>query len=387
VTEPDPKTSPARPLGGAGAGPPGGADEFSHIPTPRRRPPFVALGAVILAAFLGWRLRRDVAFALSSSTPTDVGEAGELARAPRASVPWNRLARLSGFPERESAVILDTQGSWEFSQLFRLHGTEGRVLVRRRADPLPAELVERDRFTGRLQRFSDLSYGDSIRRHFATRVTATHVFEPAALARALSGGAAGPVALVDIAGARVTLAAGDELTIDRLRPSEIRLELPRDRFPDVGLVRKLVEEQGGSIVEAPAPDAAPGAAARHVLVVRLPEAARDRALAAIGDVDRRVRMRPARAAYKARLGELRASGAALTIARPGEAPVELPLAEIVSARTMAPVTIADDAIVLLEGERPRDQIAKLVVLGFLAAFALTNLLALRAPAPDRGLRS
>ena len=35
-------------------------------------------------------------------------------------------------------------------------------------DPLPVSLAEQDRFTGRLLRFSDLSFAESISRHFAS---------------------------------------------------------------------------------------------------------------------------------------------------------------------------------------------------------------------------
>jgi hypothetical protein len=58
----------------------------------------------------------------------------------------------------------------------------------------------------------------------------------------------------------------------------------------------------------------------------------------------------------------------------------LPLAQIAALRTAAPVRVPPDALLLLEGERPRDHLKTLVILAFLVSFVIVNLLALRRPA-------
>ena len=91
------------------------------------------------------------------------------------------------------------QGSWVFSQLFRVLGTGDRLFVHRRENPLPAARAEADVFEGRLIRFDDLL----VRRrrsasYFSTHVVATHFFAPDVAAPALAARAPGaPLSIVD----------------------------------------------------------------------------------------------------------------------------------------------------------------------------------------------
>jgi hypothetical protein len=363
------------PVGGAPAGPPA-ADEFAAIPSRRSRSPVLAVAAILLAAFLGFKVRRDVAYALSDATPVDLGDARALAAKPADALPLNRYVRISGLPDRESAVILDTQGSWTFGQFFRLLGTQGRVFVRRVDDPLPVELAERDVFVGRLTRLSELSFAPAMRRHFANHVGATHFFRPAALRAALASGAP-PSALVDTTGEQVAIAPGDEIVVEIVRPGEVRLVFPRDRFPSPDDLVSRVRGLGGEIVRAlPARDAA----GDHGLVARFPEATRDRALSALGDLDRRVQIRAAREPRRVRLADLRATPTGLAGRSLQGETFEAPVDEIAAVATLAPVQLAEDALLLVEGDRPRAHFRTLVVVAVLAGFAVINLLALRRPA-------
>ena len=95
--------------------------------------------------------------------------------------------RVAGTPDRESALELDTKGSWVFSQFFRVLGTGDRLFVHRRENPLPAARAEADVFEGRLIRFDELPFADAIRAYFAKHVTATHFFAPDAALKALAG--------------------------------------------------------------------------------------------------------------------------------------------------------------------------------------------------------
>jgi hypothetical protein len=90
-------------------------DEFAGIPSNSRRHPVIAVGTAVLACFLLYQIKDDVLYSLSSSTAQDLGDARQVAAAKIDTLPINRTVRLSGRADRESAVVLDTQGSWNFS--------------------------------------------------------------------------------------------------------------------------------------------------------------------------------------------------------------------------------------------------------------------------------
>jgi hypothetical protein len=356
----------------AAGGPAPPEDEFANIPARSTRHPVLAAAAVVLAGFLIFQIRNDIRYALSSTAPRDMGDARTLARAPAAEVPRNQYVRLAGAADRESAVILDTQGSWTFSQFFRLLGTEDKVFVKRAADPLPAELAERDVFTGRLVPFRELSFQASIRRHFSSQVSATHFLAPDALAAAVARGGS-QIPVVDRAGEKLTLSPEDELVIDSARPGVWLIELPADRFIDPDKASAAVKRAGGEVLSAE-----PTALRRQAVRARLPEERRRQALAALADLDGRVRVVPARVATRVRLSELRSTAGGL-LAHPGGSPdgISLPLADIQVVRTVATVRIPDDAWLLLEGDRPRGHLTSVLVAVLLAGFAVVNLFALR----------
>ena len=337
-------------------------DEFAHIPGRGNRPPIVALMAVALAVFLGVRLRHDVRYAFSSTVPADLGQTSSLAVQRLDALPLNRYVSISGTPERESAVILDTRGSWKFSQFFRLRDSGGRVFVKRVADPLPVSLAERDRFTGRLLRFSELSFADSIARHFASDVAATQFFRPEELS--------GPK--------RANLSPSAKLFVDVLRPGQYRVQLPRTRFADPAAGRRALEGQGARVLQEVPASQGRGDPDRLLLEIEVPESSRDRVLSGIGDLDRSIRLRPSRETLEVTASQVSFADGNLVIA--GAQPRSVPSALVASVRTRGTLQIPADAVLLIEGERPRDSWPSLVVLAFLLAFALVNLLGLRRPA-------
>src|SRR5262245_66688700 len=98
----------------------GSVDEFAHIPRRRARHPIITLAGALLAFFLVFYGRRDLRFALSSGEPVDMGSAAALFAATGGKAVGdleNRYVRVAGVPDRESALELDTKGSWVFSQL------------------------------------------------------------------------------------------------------------------------------------------------------------------------------------------------------------------------------------------------------------------------------
>jgi hypothetical protein len=127
--------------------------------------------------------------------------------------------------------------------------------------------------------------------------------------------------LADLLGERVDLAANDELAIDVDRPGQIRIEFPRERFSDQAAARRAVEQQAGQVIEAPGDAVDPGSLA---LVVTFPPERRDQALQALGEMDRRLHIRPAHTTHKARVADLGATAEAIVVKTAGDRVADLP---------------------------------------------------------------
>ena len=356
---------------GGGASP---ADEFAHIPSSRRRHPAIALAATALAVFLIYQIHDDLLFAISHSDVRDIGDARSVASTPVDKLPINQYVRVSGMADRESGVIIDTAGSWQFTQFFRVLGTRSRVFVSRVPDPIPVEQAEKDVFVGRLVRFGDLSFAAAIRKHFANRVSATHFFAPSALRDKVATTNGGPVVLADMLGEQVSLAPTDEVSIAVARPADMVVDLPRSKVPDAAAARAVVEQQGGKVLDevVKASDASSIA-----LVVTFAEDKRDLAMHALSELDEHVRFRPVRATHTVPISGLAATKDGVRVQTASESK-ELPLGQILAISTQATVQIPDDALLVLEGSRPRDHLKVLIVAAFLLGFAVVNLLAMRA---------
>jgi len=374
--------------------PPAGAasvvDEFAHIPRRRSRHPLITLAGALLAFFLVFYGRRDLRFAFSSGDPLELGNAAVVFSSDKATAGLeNRYVRVAGTPDRESALELDTKGSWVFSQLFRVLGTGDRLFVHRTQNPLPAERAETDVFEGRLIRVDDLPYADAIRTYFARHVTATHYFDRDAFLKALAGRA--PVVLADRGGDRTSLAAEEPLAIEVSRPDEVQIGLPRARLATEDAARAAIVARGGEVVAAkglvqqPSPQSAgsssllasaPEPPARWTFVVRFPAARRQAALDELGDVDRTVEIRDARETIATHTGELAVDGGALVVRRPGAAERRLAAADVAAVHTMAPVVIPADAYLLVEGDRPRDHLSSILIALVLITFGAFNIVAL-----------
>jgi hypothetical protein len=411
----DPPTSPVSPPISPASSPARSSeppeDEFAGVRSRAGRHPALALGAAALGLFIIFHVRADIAYSLSSPVPIDLGDAAATfgppratgapapattgaARPPARGVPPEALAqaanhyvRVRGTPDRESALELDTKGSWVFTQFFRILGTGSRLFVHRRENPLPGFRAEEDAFEGRLIRFADLSFETSIREYSATHVSATHFFAPEGLRHAVASAPGVAVSLVDLAGDPVSLGASDLLAIDVALPQQLRVAFPRDKVRDDAAARVEIEKRGGtvlSVVEAAAPTnpavvpppagGAPGAD-RVVLMVRFPPERRQSALGELGDLDPKIEIRDARRTMKVRLSDLRDGGDALLVspAEAGAAPERLPIADIPAIRTLAAVQIPSDAWLLIENDHPRDHVQTVIFAGVLLAFAAINL--------------
>ncbi|MES1157699.1 MAG: hypothetical protein ABUL67_01240 [Haliangium ochraceum] len=369
----------------ASAGQPvGEADEFAAIPRPRTRHPLLALGAGLLALFLVVKMRADLRYFLSASQPADLGDARALVASERGRAVLaegaNRLVSIRGTPDRESALQVDTKGSWTFTQFFKLLGTDSRIFVHRREDPLPAFRAERDVFEGRLIRFSDLSFEDAIRAHFAGHVSSTHFFAAGAVLRAVAAGADQPASLRDLTGDTVVLGPNDILAIVLRHPAEVEVGLPMARFADATAASAALAARGARVIGPGRP-----AAERHVFVVAVPTQGRDQLLDGIGDIDQRVKIHDVRETVKARLTDLTVDNGVLALRAPaggaGTSALRV-LENIDSIRTLGTVQIPADAYLIVEAETPRDHLADVAVALVLLVFATVNLVGL-----GKGLRS
>jgi len=349
------------------------ADEFANVPSPRRRHPAIAVGAAVLAGFLLYQIHDDLFFAFSHSEAKDLGDARTLATKATNELPINEYVRLSGMADRESGVVIDTAGSWRFTQFFRLLGTKSRIFVTRVPDPIPVEQAERDVFVGRLVRFRDLSFEEAIRKHFASRISATHFFTPTIVREKVAASKGGPVTLADLMGEQVSLAPNDELAIDVSRPTDVQVELPKSKWADAAAARVTLEQQGCTILDEPSK---PSDSKCVALVVTFPEETRDKVMHAVSELDMRIRFIPVRTTYTARVADIQATEDGLIVKTAGEEKT-LPLTRILAIRTQANVRIPDDALLLREGERPRDHFKIIIVAAFLLGFAVVNLWSLR----------
>lgn len=349
-------------------------DEFAGVPSPRRRHPALALGATALALFLLYQIHEDVLYAVSHTEARDIGDARAVAATPVDKLPINEYVRLRGMADRESGVVIDTAGSWRFRQFFRLLGTKSRIFVSRVPDPIPIEQAERDVFVGRLVRFRDLSFQEAIRKHFANRVTATHFFAPAMLGEKLAATAPGAgLALPDLMGESVSLGATDSIAVDVSRPADVRVELPRTKWATVAAARAALEPLGAKVID----DAVPARDAQSIaLVATFASEDRDRAMSAIAELDAKVRLLPVRTSHEVRVADLAAAPAGLRI-KTAQGEQELPIDRIAAVRTIANVQIPNDALLLREGDRPREHLKVLIAAVFLLGFAVINLLSLR----------
>ena len=291
----------------------------------------------------------------------------------------NHVVRISGTPDCESALQVDTKGSWTFTQLFRLFGTQSRVFVHRREDPLPGFRAESDVFEGRLIRFSDLPFEEAIRSYFASHVGATHFFRPDDIRRAAAAGVRSTVSITDLAGDTVVLGPNDILAFEVKHAGQVEVGLPAARFPNPDAAREALRQARRARARARAPDPGP----RDVRP-------RGRAGRARSGAERRrgagLPVRPARRARDRegaagrRHGRGAAAGGQGGRGRGRERPERIRWREgpqtligIETVRTLATVQIPPDAYLIVEGETPREHLSDAAIAAVLVAFAGVNL--------------
>lgn len=373
---PDPGTPQAEARGAAGSlG--DGSDEFAHIPSPRPRPSWLSLVALLLSAYLVFHQRADLAYFLSPPEPLDLGEAARLFEhagdGAAVALPVNRHVRVRGWPDFESSVTLDTQGDWRFRRLFLLQDTGARLLVQRVHDPLPVALAERDVFVGRLVRLDDAGFARSIREYFGRYVSATHFLDPGALHEAVAA-ARVPLALRDRAGRPVRVEGNELIYLTVPVPGRFQALVPQPIATDAAAARALLERAGVAVL--PGAELVSGHPALHALEIVVPERDRAAVLSALADLSAGLQLHQRVAEHALRAGSLTARVGALAGVTADGQPVTLALADILHARLRTELTLPDDALLLIEGERPSSHRRVLVITVALILFGTFNLLRL-----------
>jgi hypothetical protein len=271
---PDETVLPPSPAGAAPS--PESVDEFAGIePARRMRSPIVAALAALVAAYLLFHLRTDLAYWIHESSPIELGEA-------RAVVgglpPPNHYVSVSGMPDRASAALLDTRGRDEFRQFFRLLGTGSRLLVLRTFGSVPNARTLADRFAGRLVRFRDLSFGDSIAAWFRARQAVAHFLPP-------DGLRGHPAQVNDLAGDPVRLTPETRLSIDFSFPDQYLITLPRERYASAAAAETALRQVGlADLGPAPSPVSLPDPTSYYLYVGRPRAEMRDPVLHALGEL-------------------------------------------------------------------------------------------------------
>lgn len=352
------------------------ADEFAGIRPARRRPSVLGLGVVLLSAFLIFHQRADVVYALTSGVPRVLGDAGALLKS-GAQLPENRYVRVSGTPDFESALVLDTQGEWKFRTFFRLLETDRKIFVQRAAGPLPLDMAQNDSFAGRLVRLRSVSFSDAIRDYFSKHVTSTHVFDPAIVRRAMEDKRL-PGIVADKLGESVAIAGNEPLTFDVRVPLRYHVDIPREIFEKLATATKALKRTGATVLGVGKPVAREANLSGFAFECLFPRERESEVLSAVADLASRTRIEPVIEQVIAPLSQLQMSDAGLRLHNKAtNENKQVAWNDVAMVRTASNLAIAEDAYLLLEGERPSAYYKAVVATAILLVFALVNLLALR----------
>jgi len=335
--------------------PPQAEDDLADLAPPKRgQSPLVAAAVIALAVIIGWHLRDDVRFAFAGRTPTDIGNARSLA-ARGAELADNSFVTVSGEPERRYALYLEPKGVRARQIIFRVLGAPHGLFICGIDTADRVDLTER--WTGRLRRFDAMPYAASLRKYYATETEVTRYVDLGALKAQLSGGS---VELRDRMGEPLTVHPGDKVVVDVDYPGELKVYLSKDKYPSLADARHELDRK--------ALQPSPGEETKDefLFLVPMPEERKNEVVGKLSDME--VAFQPREERYTVTRGELHLDGDTLQIGARAQAP----WARIKAVGVPAPVQIGDDALLLVEGERPSQLWWAPLVLALLTAFAAFN---------------
>lgn len=209
------------------------------VPLPRRHPG-VALAVLVVCGLLLFRLRTELRYALQANEPQDLGQVGLALKGAQLAASVDGYVALSGIPDHRNALAFDPKGGRPRQHVFRLLGTGSRVLV---TAPAAGPAPHRDRWSGRLRRFDELSFFDTVRSAWA----ATQVLRALDLGK-LRGMAPGalpvPLNTSDRAGEPLSITGQQDLLVDVLFPDDVRVLLSKEKVPSLADADHEVERFG-----------------------------------------------------------------------------------------------------------------------------------------------
>jgi hypothetical protein len=367
--------------------------ELIRLPAPRpRRSPILAAAVIGLGGLLLYRLHGDIGYALRPTTPVDLGQARAAAAGLAAAEGSYVMVR--GMPDYRNAVALEAKGERSRGQIFRLLGTGSRLLV---STGNPAERPRQEPlFSGRLRRFDDLPHAATLRGFYEREARTLRALDLQRLRALPAGALPTPLRMQDRAGEDVQLDSGDELLIGVAFPQDVRVLLPKSKFPSEPDARQEVRRLGLP--------AGPGVETRddYGYVLRLPEDGKERE-AAVARIDAQGLIFQGRVeTYRAPLSKVAVAPEGLVLpgpkelrqptvyapAAPGASGAEepghlvpvadegrtlLPWARLRAVEISEPVAVAADAFVILEQETPQSVRWTLAVFGLLVLSIAFNL--------------
>jgi hypothetical protein len=334
----------------------GGDDDFAALaPAPRGKNPLLAAAVIALAAVIGWHLRDEVRYAFSPRTPADLGEVRTLASR-GVQLEDDRYVTLAGQPERRYALYVEPKGERARQTIFRLLGRSNGAQLFVRADVDSERTDVTEKWTGRLRRFDAMPYAASLRKYYAgTEVT--RYLDLAALKAALSGGGND---LRDRMGEPLAVAPTQPVVVDVDYPGELKVYLSKDKFPSLADARHELERL--QLQPSPGEETKD----EFLFIVPMPEAKKNEIVTALSA--REVFFQPREERYGVTRDELKLDGDTLQIG----AKAKVPWARIKAVGVPSPVSIGDDAFILLEGEAPSQFWWAPLVLMLLVTFAAFN---------------
>lgn len=331
-------------------------DEFAGIPAaPRGKNPILAAAVIALSLFICWHLRDDLRYAFAARTPTDLGDARSFV-ARGVQLEDNRYVIVAGQAERRYALWVEPRGERERQTIFRLLGAGTRLFVRAGDNTFRDDLAER--WSGRLRRFDKLPYGAALRKYYGSETEVTRYLGLPSLRAALSSGGFGE--LRDRMGEPLTVAPGDALVVDVDYPGELKVYMPKDKFPSLADAHHELERM------TLAPSAGEETKEEFVFLVPMPEPRKNEIIGKLSDKE--IAFQPRQERYPAAgRAELRLDGDTLVVGK-----VRVPWAHVKAVGMSKPMLIDDDAFMLVEDEAPSGFWWAPLLCALLAAFAAFN---------------
>jgi hypothetical protein len=317
-------------------------DEFAGIePAAPRRSPVMALVIMGLSSATIFHLRGDIRYALS---PRQVESFEALRGAGEPVV--DRYVRVHGVPDRRNSLSIEARGQKTRENFFRLLDADPPIFVRALDTAGRTDLESA--WSGRLRRFADAPFAPSLRDYFARGAEVARNLELGSVHAALTSGGA---EVRDRVGRAVHLPTDRTIEVEA-KPTEYSLELARDRFPKEEdaqhELERVVAPFGIKVHPLASTSAEVFRFGTPMLEQYLPR--RNTLFAALEKAE--VEVTPAVPTYSAMRSSLRLDGDILVVSDAAVGEHRIAWSDVRAVSFREPLRVAEDGLVLSEGESP-----------------------------------